>query len=93
MAIPTVALGAVGLAIATAVFLSNFLRVKVDPREPPVIHPMIPFFGHIIGEELYVPCECEANTDFVLTQACSGKARRIFKGSGNRSCALIHVPS
>jgi hypothetical protein len=42
-------LGAIGLAIAAVVFLSNLLRVKVDPREPPVVHSKIPFFGHLIG--------------------------------------------
>jgi hypothetical protein len=42
-------LGVLGLAIATVVFLSNLLRVKLDPREPPVVHPKIPFFGHVIG--------------------------------------------
>jgi hypothetical protein len=49
MAISSTLLGAIGLTIAIVVFLSNLLRVKVDPREPPVIHPKIPFFGHLIG--------------------------------------------
>jgi hypothetical protein len=42
-------LGAFGLAIAAILFLFDLLRVKLDPREPPVVHPKIPFFGHVIG--------------------------------------------
>jgi hypothetical protein len=49
MAMSSTMLGAIGLAIAAVVFLSNLLRVKVDPREPPVVHSKIPFFGHLIG--------------------------------------------
>ncbi|KAF2125356.1 cytochrome P450 [Dothidotthia symphoricarpi CBS 119687] len=48
MGISTV-VGAIGLLAAIGVFLSNFLRIKVDPREPPVVHPSIPLLGHIIG--------------------------------------------
>jgi len=32
-----------------AVYLTNALRFKVDPREPPVIYPKIPLIGHFIG--------------------------------------------
>jgi hypothetical protein len=49
MAISTVAVGALGLAIAISVLVSNLLRVSLDPREPLVVHPKIPLIGHIIG--------------------------------------------
>jgi uncharacterized membrane protein len=49
MAISTAIIGVVGLVIAIGVVLSNLLRIKVDAREPPVIHPKVPFLGHIIG--------------------------------------------
>jgi hypothetical protein len=49
MAASITMLGAIGLACATVIFLYNLLRVKLDPREPPVVHPKIPFFGHLIG--------------------------------------------
>lgn len=48
MAIPTIIAIIAALAIGIA-FLSNVLRIKVDPREPPVVHPKVPFLGHIIG--------------------------------------------
>ncbi|KAF2826757.1 cytochrome P450 [Ophiobolus disseminans] len=49
MALSTIAMGAIGLAIAIAALLVNLARVKIDPREPPVVHPKVPFFGHVIG--------------------------------------------
>jgi hypothetical protein len=49
MAISTTALGAIALAIAISVFIHNLARVKIDPREPPVVHPKIPLLGHLIG--------------------------------------------
>jgi cytochrome P450 len=49
MAISTAAIGVMGLVMAAAALLLNLIRVKVDPREPPVVHPTIPFFGHLIG--------------------------------------------
>jgi hypothetical protein len=49
MALSSATIGVVGLLIAVGVFLSGLLRIKVDSREPPVIHPKIPFIGHIIG--------------------------------------------
>jgi hypothetical protein len=49
MAMETTAVAALGLVIAIGVLLSNLLRVKIDPREPPVIHPTVPLLGHIIG--------------------------------------------
>jgi hypothetical protein len=39
-------------AIATAIALSllNYLLTpRVDPREPPVVKPTIPWIGHILG--------------------------------------------
>jgi hypothetical protein len=49
MAISTTAIGVIGFVMAAAAFILNLIRVKVDPREPPVLHPTIPFFGHLIG--------------------------------------------
>jgi hypothetical protein len=49
MAISVTAMGALGLVIAVGVFLSNLLRPKLDPREPPIVHPKVPLLGHIIG--------------------------------------------
>lgn len=49
MAISVTAMGALGLVIAVGVFLSNLLRPKLDPREPPVVYPKVPLLGHIIG--------------------------------------------
>lgn len=48
MAIPTAVVAIASLAIAIA-FLSSVLRMKVDPREPPIVHPKVPFLGHIVG--------------------------------------------
>jgi len=49
MAISVMAVGFFGLVIAVGVFLSNLLRPKLDPREPPIVHPKVPFLGHVIG--------------------------------------------
>ncbi|KAF1847919.1 cytochrome P450 [Cucurbitaria berberidis CBS 394.84] len=49
MAISTAVIAVVGLAIGIAILASNMMRVKVHPQEPPVIHPKVPFFGHLIG--------------------------------------------
>jgi hypothetical protein len=49
MSISAITVGAIGLAVAAMGFLFHSSRVKVDPREPPVVHPTIPFFGHLIG--------------------------------------------
>lgn len=35
--------------LCVAVLTSHSLRIKVDPREPPVVYPKVPFIGHIIG--------------------------------------------
>ena len=35
--------------MAVVALLSTLLRVKVGPRESPVVHLKIPFFGHLIG--------------------------------------------
>ena len=29
--------------------LKHFLKVKYDPREPPLIPSTLPYFGHLIG--------------------------------------------
>jgi hypothetical protein len=49
MVMETTLVAALGFAIAIGVLLSNLLRVKIDPREPPIIHPTVPLLGHIIG--------------------------------------------
>jgi hypothetical protein len=49
MALSTTTIGAIALVVALGVYLSGLLDVKIDPREPPVIRPKIPFIGHIIG--------------------------------------------
>lgn len=49
MAIATQTVGALALAAAVGALISFLLRVKVDPREPPVFHSKIPFIGHIVG--------------------------------------------
>ncbi|KAH5079858.1 hypothetical protein HBH95_082520 [Parastagonospora nodorum] len=49
MAISVTAMGFLGLVVAVGVFLTNLLRPKLDPREPPIVHPKLPFLGHIIG--------------------------------------------
>jgi hypothetical protein len=49
MALSSAIIGVAGLVIAVGVFLSSLLRIKVDPREPPVVHPKVPLIGHIIG--------------------------------------------
>lgn len=41
--------GAAALAIAVIFCLLQFLNTPVDPREPPLVQPRIPYFGHIIG--------------------------------------------
>ncbi|KAH8731892.1 cytochrome P450 [Phaeosphaeriaceae sp. PMI808] len=48
-------LGALGLAIAAAVYTLGFLQVKANSREPLVIQPKVPFFGHLIGMLLEGP--------------------------------------
>lgn len=48
MAISSAVLAIAGLAMGI-VFLSIALKVNVDPREPPVVHPRLPFLGHIVG--------------------------------------------
>lgn len=48
MGLSNVALGAIGLAIAVVFYISS-LNVRADSREPQVIQPKIPFFGHLIG--------------------------------------------
>lgn len=45
----TTTVGALVLAIIIGAVVSFAFRTKCDPREPPVIHSTIPFFGHIIG--------------------------------------------
>lgn len=49
MALSMTTIGAIALAIAIGVYLSGLLDVKMDPREPPVVRPKVPFIGHIIG--------------------------------------------
>ncbi|KAH7071345.1 cytochrome P450 [Paraphoma chrysanthemicola] len=49
MAFSTITTGAIALGLAAMAFLFYTMRVKVDPREPPVVHPTVPFFGHLIG--------------------------------------------
>jgi hypothetical protein len=49
MVVSATAYAAIGLVVAIAAFLSSYLRITVDPREPPVVHPKVPFFGHLIG--------------------------------------------
>ncbi len=49
MAISSVTLAVIGLVLAIVLFFSRLLEIKVDPREPPVVHPRIPYIGHIIG--------------------------------------------
>lgn len=41
----------VGFGILLVIFavLRSLVRVQYDPHEPPLIHPKIPFFGHVIG--------------------------------------------
>ena len=41
----------ISLAIVAASFwlCYRFLAVKQDPREPPLLPPSIPLFGHLIG--------------------------------------------
>ncbi|KAL5116619.1 hypothetical protein ACEQ8H_005497 [Pleosporales sp. CAS-2024a] len=55
MAVATAAVGALALAMAVMMLVSVFLRPKVDPREPPVVHPKVPFVGHLIGTILEGP--------------------------------------
>jgi hypothetical protein len=38
-----------GLVAAGVILLVRLFGPKIDPREPPVVHPKIPFIGHIIG--------------------------------------------
>jgi hypothetical protein len=49
MAVSTTTLGALGLGVAIFVFVANLMRVKIDPREPPVVYHKIPFLGHVVG--------------------------------------------
>ncbi|KAF2462769.1 cytochrome P450 [Lindgomyces ingoldianus] len=49
MATAEAIVAALVLGLLSAAFLVNFFRVKLDPREPPVIQPKIPLIGHIIG--------------------------------------------
>jgi hypothetical protein len=41
-------LGGVGVCLVLREFLRLF-SVKLDPREPPIVEPTIPFIGHIWG--------------------------------------------
>lgn len=36
-------------ALAIGLICWQRLQVKIDPREPPILKPTIPFVGHIIG--------------------------------------------
>ncbi|KAF1966571.1 cytochrome P450 [Bimuria novae-zelandiae CBS 107.79] len=44
-----VILVAFAIAFLSAALLERWLRAHPDPREPPVLHPRVPFIGHIIG--------------------------------------------
>ena len=35
--------------LCIGILASHLLGIKVDPREPPVVYPKVPFIGHIIG--------------------------------------------
>ncbi|PVI00474.1 cytochrome P450 [Periconia macrospinosa] len=41
--------GVLALAVVAGALISYFGRIQVDSREPPVVHPKIPFIGHLIG--------------------------------------------
>ncbi|KAF1918869.1 cytochrome P450 [Ampelomyces quisqualis] len=49
MAFSTASIAVVGLLVALCFYLASVMSIKVDAREPPVIYPRIPFFGHIVG--------------------------------------------
>lgn len=49
MGLSTTEIAAIALVVAIGVYFSGLLDVKMDPREPPVIRPKVPFIGHIIG--------------------------------------------
>lgn len=49
MAISAFVVGVLGLVMAVAVLLRAISHVNVDPREPPVLYPKIPFVGHLIS--------------------------------------------
>jgi hypothetical protein len=40
---------AVAAIALTAFALVNILTADVDPREPPIIRPRLPLFGHLLG--------------------------------------------
>ncbi|KAF2179836.1 cytochrome P450 [Zopfia rhizophila CBS 207.26] len=40
---------ALATAAIVAAVISKIFGTKPDPREPPVLHPKVPFIGHIIG--------------------------------------------
>jgi hypothetical protein len=49
MALSTASIAILGFLVALCFYLASFMGIKVDAREPPVIYPRVPFFGHIIG--------------------------------------------
>ncbi len=54
----------VGLLLVGLHYLVHFLSTKLDPREPPLISPRIPFIGHVVGLLRYgVPYYSKARLD------------------------------
>jgi hypothetical protein len=49
MTIATGIVAALVVAVVVAALVSSLFSAKFDPREPPVLKPTIPFFGHLIG--------------------------------------------
>lgn len=45
----TAILGYIGSGVLLIVALIRFLRLRDDPREPPMARTSIPMIGHIIG--------------------------------------------
>lgn len=45
----TLILTILAVILCVGILISHSFRIKVDPREPPVVYPKAPFIGHIIG--------------------------------------------
>ncbi|KAH7135263.1 cytochrome P450 [Dendryphion nanum] len=49
MAVSSAVVLGLGAVVLVWFAIVHFTRIKMDPREPPLIEPTIPLFGHIIG--------------------------------------------
>ncbi|KAK4465128.1 cytochrome P450 [Cladorrhinum samala] len=91
----------IGIALVLLVLINTLLTPRVDPREPPLLKPSIPFIGHIINlfrhqAAFHTLLSAESALPIATLQMLNGKVYAIWDptliSAGLKSKNLSNVP-